>query len=113
MKKDGKFCGSAPSYGYMRDPLDKHKLVPDPETAPVVKKIFDLYVAGYGSSQIAEILTREELPTDIERNISVVLVADKFLDLLTEKLLLSSVNVLVLDLFAHLGRQGHRLTTDL
>ena len=65
MKKDGKFCGSAPSYGYMRDPEDKHKLVPDPETAPVVKKIFDLYVAGYGSSQIAEILTREELPTPI------------------------------------------------
>ena len=67
MKKDGKFCGSAPSYGYMRDPLDKHKLVPDPETAPVVKKIFDLYVAGYGSSQIAEILTREELVAEILR----------------------------------------------
>lgn len=65
MKKDGKFCGSTPSYGYMRDPEDKHKLVPNPETAPVVKKIFDLYVAGYGSSQIAEILTKEELPTPI------------------------------------------------
>ena len=65
MKKDGKFCGSSAPYGYMRDPLDKHKLVPDPETAPVVKRIFDLYVAGYGSSQIAEILTREELPTPV------------------------------------------------
>ena len=65
MKKDGKFCGSAPSYGYMRDPEDKHKLLPDPNTAPVVKKIFDLYVAGYGSCQIAEILTREGLPTPI------------------------------------------------
>ena len=65
MKKDGKFCGSAAAYGYMRDPNDKHRLVPNPETAPVVKKIFDLYVAGYGSSQIAEILTREELPTPI------------------------------------------------
>ena len=65
MKKDGKFCGSAPPYGYMRDPLDKHKLIPNPETAPIVQKIFDLYVAGYGSCQIAEILTREELPTPI------------------------------------------------
>ena len=65
MKKDGKFCGSSASYGYMRDPLDKHKLIPNPETAPVVKRIFDLYVAGYGSSRIAEILTREELPTPI------------------------------------------------
>ena len=65
MKKDGKFCGSAPSYGYMRDPENKHKLVPDPNTAYVVKKIFDLYVAGYSSSQIAEILTKEEIPTPI------------------------------------------------
>ena len=47
---EGQFTGSFVPYGYMRDPEDKHKLVPDPETAPVVKKIFDLYVAGYGSS---------------------------------------------------------------
>ena len=65
MKKDGKFCGSAPSYGYMRDPNNKHQLIPNPKTAPVVKRIFELYVAGYGSSQIAEILTREELPTPV------------------------------------------------
>ena len=65
MKKDGKFCGSKPSYGYMRDPNNKHKLIPDPNTAPVVKKIFDLYVSGYGSSEIADILTREEVPTPI------------------------------------------------
>ena len=44
MKKDGKFCGSVPAYGYMRHPLDKHQLIPDPSTAPTVKKIFDLYV---------------------------------------------------------------------
>ena len=65
MKKDGKFCGSFAPYGYMRDPNNKHQLIPDPNTAPVVKRIFDLYVAGYGSSGIAEILTREELPTPI------------------------------------------------
>ena len=65
MKKDGKFCGSSAPYGYMRDPNNKHQLIPDPNTAPVVKRIFDLYVAGYGSSGIAEILTREELPTPI------------------------------------------------
>ena len=65
MKKDGKFCGSSAPYGYMRYPDNKHQLVPDPETAHVVKRIFDLYVAGYGSSGIAEILTIEELPTPI------------------------------------------------
>ncbi len=65
MKTDGKFCGSVPAYGYMRDPDDKHKLIPNPKTAPVVKRIFDLYISGYGSCAIAEILTREEVPTPI------------------------------------------------
>ncbi len=65
MKKDGKFCGSVPSYGYMRHPDNKHQLIPDPKTAPIVKKIFDLYISGYGSSKIAEILTKEEIPTPI------------------------------------------------
>lgn len=65
MKRDGKFCGSTAPYGYMRDPNDKHKLIPNPKTAPVVKKIFELYVAGYGSCYIANILTKEELSTPI------------------------------------------------
>ena len=65
MKKDGKFCGSVPPYGYIRDPENKYHLIVDPRTSLVVKQIFDLYVAGYGSSHIAEILTREEYPTPI------------------------------------------------
>ena len=65
MKKDGKFCGSTPAYGYMRDKNDKHILVPDPNTSPVVKRIFELYVSGYGSSAIADILTKENIPTPI------------------------------------------------
>lgn len=65
MKKLGKFCGSVPPYGYMRQEDNKHQLIIDPKTAPVVKRIFDLYIAGYGSSDIAEILTREEVPTPI------------------------------------------------
>lgn len=65
MKKEGKFCGSVPPYGYMKSPENKHQLIPNPETAPIVKQIFDLYVAGYGSGTIAEILTRAEVPTPI------------------------------------------------
>lgn len=65
MKKSGKFCGSVPPYGYMRCPDNKHQLIIDPKTAPIVKKIFDLYISGYGSCEIAEILTREAVPTPI------------------------------------------------
>ncbi|MDD2494647.1 MAG: recombinase family protein [Tissierellia bacterium] len=64
-KKIGLFLGSTPCYGYMKSEKNKHILIPDPETAPVVKKIFDLYISGYSSSEIAEMLTRDEVPTPI------------------------------------------------
>ena len=65
MKKKGKYCGSVPPYGYKRDETDKHKLVPDPITAPIVKKIFELYISGCGSSAIARYLTEEGYPTPV------------------------------------------------
>jgi len=65
MKKDGKYCGSVPPYGYMRDPNDKYKLIPDPQTAPVVKQIFDLYINGYSTSNIGHILTTAGVKTPI------------------------------------------------
>ena len=65
MKVQGKFCGSRAPYGYMKDANDKHKLVPNPETAHIVQKIFELYTSGCGSSAIAHLLTMEKVPTPI------------------------------------------------
>ncbi len=65
MKKEGKFCGSLPAYGYMRSKEDKHILVPNPKTSKVVKYIFDLYISGVSTNKIAEILTKKEYPTPI------------------------------------------------
>ena len=43
----GARVSSRPRYGYMKDPADpKRHMVPDPETAPVVRYIFDLCVSG-------------------------------------------------------------------
>ena len=42
-KEDGKFIGSEPSFGYMRDPDDKGHLLPNTDTAFIVKKIFEMY----------------------------------------------------------------------
>ena len=48
----------------MKDPADpKRHMVPDPETAPVVRYIFDLCVSGKGPSQSAEQLKKDEIPT--------------------------------------------------
>ncbi len=55
-KQQGKFIGSKPCYGYMRDPEDKGHLIPDPEVAPVVKKIFKMAYYGTGVSDIVSYL---------------------------------------------------------
>lgn len=62
-RKNGKFIGSAPCYGYMRDPEDKGHLIPDPETANIVKKIFEWRRNDVGVSEIATRLTNMGIKT--------------------------------------------------
>ena len=59
--QDGQFLGSFAPYGYMKDPSNRHKLVIDEPAASVVKEIFELYLQGYGSARIANILTERGL----------------------------------------------------
>ena len=44
MRRQGKFQGGFPPYGYVRNPEDKHSFIVDPEAAAVVKQIFDWFV---------------------------------------------------------------------
>ncbi|MDE6284624.1 MAG: recombinase family protein [Bacilli bacterium] len=55
-KEQGKFIGSKPCYGYMRDPEDKGHLIPDPEVASNVKMIFTMAYSGKGTSDIVTYL---------------------------------------------------------
>ena len=59
----GKYVGCYAPIGYLKSPEDKHILVPDPETAPIVKRIFDLRCQGYSYRKIASILNAEGIPT--------------------------------------------------
>ena len=60
----GARVSSRPRYGYMKDPADpKRHMVPDLETAPVVRYIFDLCVSGKGPAQIAKQLKKDKIPT--------------------------------------------------
>ena len=52
-----------PPYGYKVDPNDRKKWIVDEEAAAVVKRIFDLCVAGKGPMQIAKILTADKVLT--------------------------------------------------
>lgn len=58
----GKHLGSPP-YGYRADPQDKNHWILDEDAAPVVKRIFDLTIAGVGPSRIARILEADEVLT--------------------------------------------------
>ncbi len=62
-RKNGKFVGSLPCFGYMRDPLDKGHLIPNPDTAPIVKKIFKWRADGIGPTEIANRLNKANVIT--------------------------------------------------
>ncbi len=61
--ENGKFMGAFPPFGYRRDPEDKHHLIVDEETAPVVRRIFALRAAGMGYRLIAATLNEDEVPS--------------------------------------------------
>lgn len=58
-REQGQFIGSFAPYGYQIDPADRHHLVIDAETAPVVQRIFALYISGEGYRHIVQILNSE------------------------------------------------------
>lgn len=51
--REGQFVGGRPPYGYLKDPKDCHKLVVNPDTAPVVRQIFQWAADGVSKKQIA------------------------------------------------------------
>ena len=68
-REQGQFIGSFAPYGYCIDPDDKHHLVIDTETAPVVRQIFELYAGGEGYRRIVQRLNDGGIasPTEYKR----------------------------------------------
>ena len=68
-REQGQFIGSFAPYGYCIDPADKHHLIPDPETAPVVREIFNMYIGGSGYRKIVQTLNDRGIvsPTEYKR----------------------------------------------
>lgn len=61
----GKFVNHTP-YGYMKSPEDKHVMIPDPDTAPVVQEIFRLILDGKTTAQVATSLNDRNIPTPLQ-----------------------------------------------
>jgi len=59
----GEFIGAYAPYGYKKHPDNKNKLIINEEVAPVIRKIFQLYLDGYGYVKIAQTLNEEKIQT--------------------------------------------------
>lgn len=70
----GEYC-ACPPFGYMKDPRNGGKLIPDPMTAPIVQKIFALAESGRSAHAIANILSDEGCITPLKYR---VLYRDRF-----------------------------------
>lgn len=60
MAKGDALCSFAP-YGYLKDTKDKHKFIIDDYASNIVKRIFDLYLQGYGFRAICKILEDDKI----------------------------------------------------
>ena len=60
-RRNGKYIGGFPVYGYQKDPADKNHLIVDEYAADVVRQIFALYLEGHGKQHIACILNQQLL----------------------------------------------------
>ena len=58
-RSNGEYLGAFASYGYRKDPEDKHKLVIDEYAAEIVRAIFVLKLKGYSQQSIADYLNSE------------------------------------------------------
>ena len=64
----GEYLGACDPYGYVRDPKDKHHLLINHEVAPVVRRMYEMAVNGFGLTKIAKTLNAEGIlcPSDYD-----------------------------------------------
>lgn len=63
IQDQGKFAGSRAPYGYRLDPSDKHHLIVDEETAPIVKELFEMLAAGNTVHCVATTMNARGIPS--------------------------------------------------
>lgn len=60
-------------YGYKKDENDKTKWLVDETSSEIVKEIFNLFIQGHGTFEIARILRERKVLTPSEYNTSILL----------------------------------------
>ena len=62
LRKEGKWTGGEPPFGYKIDKENAYHFVIDEECAEIVRRIFSLFLSNHTISTIANILTSENVP---------------------------------------------------
>lgn len=70
----GMFVGRLAPYGYLKDKNNKHKLIPDPVAAPIIKQIFEFSKQGKTASEITAQLNTLGILTPINHFMALDLV---------------------------------------
>lgn len=65
-KEKGIYVNGSCTFGYRKDPSDKHILLIDEEEAAIVRRIFQMTAEGVSSHKIAQIFNAEGVKTPIE-----------------------------------------------
>ena len=63
---NGQFIGAFTSYGYKKSPTDNNKLIIDEEAANIVRRIYQMYLSGFGQLTIVKQLNDEGIPCPSE-----------------------------------------------
>ena len=71
-KENGIYAGSMAPYGYKIDPQNKGHLIIDENTAPIVRRIYEMYLNGIMKLGFANRLSEENIPTPSQvKNINI------------------------------------------
>jgi DNA invertase Pin-like site-specific DNA recombinase len=66
---NGCFVGGFAPYGFLKDPKDGHKLIPDPYASEIVRRIFEMFADGDGATVILNHLNEQEIvPPNLYRH---------------------------------------------
>ncbi len=65
-KQQGLFLGNSASFGYLKSPMDKHKLIVDPVSSLIVKYIFFLALTSKSLKEICDYLNLYNVPTPLK-----------------------------------------------
>ena len=77
--QEGQYVGGRAPYGYLKSPQDCHKLLIDPETAPVVRQIFQWAAEGVAVNRIVLNLNEQGIPAPGQYKASAGIITSKIL----------------------------------